>query len=242
LGLSVFLSTLILGIVMGTNRFRHLRPALPLAPLAGIPVVAAAIQNYGGEMIIRVFLFTLPMASILLARVLLAVPRRTLSLAVPAMALAITPAFLLARFGNEAFEMVSEADYQAVQVLYENATDRSLLVTDNSFLPWGDRRRDTTEIRYSAAKPTTAWLRSLRAEAVLEVHVGDYRGFGNVKIDRVKASKILVIFTPTQSAWLEHVEGFEPHRLDEVGRWMATQPGVTVLYNEGGAWVFEVDQ
>ena len=76
IGLLTFVATLVLGLVMATDRYRHLRPALPLAPLAGIPVVAAGLQSYGGEIIIRVLLFTLPMASILFARMLLALPAR----------------------------------------------------------------------------------------------------------------------------------------------------------------------
>ena len=49
-----------------------------------------------------------------------------------------------------------------------------------------------------------------------------------------------MVFTPSQSAWLEHVEGEPARKLDVVGAWMAQQPGVTVLYQNDGAWVFQV--
>lgn len=241
IGLSVFVATFVVGVVMGTDRFRHLRPTLPLAPLAGIPVVAAAVQSYGGEMIIRVFLFTLPMASILFARTLLSIRRPAIPVVIPAAVLALVPAFMLARFGNEAFEMVTETDWQAVEVLYENVTPRTLLVTDNSFMPWGDRDREFLVHRYSVAQPTDAWLRGLRAEAQLEVHVGDYRGFNELTAEQVKADKILVLMTPSESAWLHYVEGEPPDSLDAIGRWMSVQPGVTVLYQHDGAWVFELE-
>ncbi len=52
--------------------------------------------------------------------------------------------------------------------------------------------------------------------------------------------KVLVVFTPSQSAWLEHVEGEPARKLDVVGAWMAQQPGVTVLYQNAGAWVLQV--
>jgi hypothetical protein len=239
IGLSVFLGTLIMGVVMATNRFRHLRPALPLAPLAGIPVVAAGIQNYGGEMILRVFMFTLPMASILFARVLLSVPRRALPLGLSALALAFTPPFLVARFGNEVFEMVTDADWQAVQVLYDNADEHTLAVSDDSFQPWGYQDRERIEHRYSEAQAASSWLRGLRAESDLKVHTGAYKEFEEYRVD---ASKILVLFTPSQSAWLEQVGGFPPRSLDTVGQWLSIQEGVTVLFHDDhGAWVLEIE-
>jgi hypothetical protein len=240
MGLTVFVLTLVLGTVMGTDRFRHLRPALPLAPLAGIPVLAAAVQSYGGEMIIRVFLFTLPMASILMARVVLTVSRRALPSVVAAMTLAVTPAYLIARFGNESFEMVTEPDWEAVEAMYAAVGPATVVVTDNSFLPWGGEARDTLVHRYSVAQISETWLRNLRFEAGLQVHEGGYQDFRILGIDDATADKVIVVFTPSQSAWIHEVEGAEPGLLDAVGRWMSTQPGVTVLYEKDGAWVLEL--
>jgi hypothetical protein len=222
-GLLTFSSTLVLGSVMATDRFRHLRPTLPLAPLAGIPVVAAGLQSYGGEIIIRVLLFTLPMASILLARILLALPRPTLPVAVPVLTTALIPLFLLARFGNEAFEMTTAADWDATQVLYQHVDDGTVVVADNSFSPWGDRDRQRTPHLYSDAQPTGEWLDELRADAA-----------------EARAERILVIFTPSQSAWREQVESAPPGSLDQIGRWLANQPSVTVLHQADGAWVFSL--
>ncbi|MEM7337565.1 MAG: hypothetical protein AAF467_02890 [Actinomycetota bacterium] len=223
-GLATFLSTLFLGSLMAADRFRALRPTLPLAPLAGIPVLAAALQSYGGEIIIRVLLFTLPMASILVARMLLAVPRSVMPLMVPVFMAALTPAFIVARFGNESFEMTTEADYQAVQVLYEEMQPGTMLIADNSFLPWGTQNRHTHDHLYSRAEISEAWLADLQAKAIER---------GN--------DDILVVFTPSQSAFLEHVESAPPDSLDRVGEWMATQPGVRVVAQGGGAWVLGVD-
>lgn len=243
-GLVVFVGTFVMGMVMATKRFSHLRPTLPLAPLAGIPVVAAGIQSYGGEMIIRVFLFTLPMASILFARVLLTIPRRALPISLAAMVAGVTPIFLLARFGNEAFEMTTEADWQAVEVLYANAEPGTLIIADNSFLPWGDRGREhqSLEPRYSVAQTSARWLQGLRGQAPLEIQGGGHDEFIEVETSQEPylSDKVLVVFTPSQSAWLEHVEGEPARKLDVVGAWMAQQPGVTVLYQNAGAWVFQV--
>jgi hypothetical protein len=219
-GLATFGSTLVLGVAMATDRFRHLRPVLPLAPLAGIPVLAAAVQSYGGEIIIRVLLFTLPMASILVARGLLALPRSVIAPGLAATSLLILPFFLVARFGNEVFEMVTEVDREAVEVMYDATGTDTMLVADNSFLPWADYRRESNEHRYVTAEPTVRWLQEVRDEAA---DAGDGR--------------VIVIFTPSQSAWREQVESAAPGSLDQVGEWLATQPGVEVLYQRDGAWV-----
>lgn len=220
-GLATFVSVLLMGIVMATSRFRYLRPALPLAPLAGIPVLAAAVQSYGGEIIIRVLLFTLPMASILLARVLLAMPRVAVPVVVPLLAVVLVPVFVVARFGNEAFEMSTAADREAIEIGYAAADDDTVLVADNAFMPWGDRMRERIDHRYQTASPTNAWLDRVRADAA------DSR-----------AGRVIVVFTSTQSAYREHVESDPPRVLDEVGAWLSAQPGVEVLYRNEGAWVF----
>ncbi len=218
-GLSTFLSVLAMGIIMATERFRYLRPALPLAPLAGVPVLAAGLQSYGGEIIIRVLLFTLPMASILIARLLLALPRPAVPVVVPLLATAIMPVFIITRFGNESFEMVTAPDREAVEAMYANADDDTVFIADNAFLPWGDQMRESIDHRYSQASPTTEWLDEVQAKAVDS-----------------EASRVIVVLTPSQSAWREHIDSEPNNSLNEVGEWLSAQPGVTVLYSNGGAW------
>ncbi|MGI9614636.1 MAG: hypothetical protein ACR2QO_17120 [Acidimicrobiales bacterium] len=223
-GLTTFLAVLVMGIVMGMERYRDLRPAIPLAPLAGIPVLAAGLQSYGGEIIIRVLLFTLPMAAILIARLLLALPRRVIEISVPALAALIMPVFLITRFGNEAFEMVTVVDREAVEVLYANGDDDTIYVADNAFLPWGDFQRERIEHLYSEAKADDAWLSELRD-----------------MIDEADVERAIVIFTPSQSAYRHHVTSAPPGSLDDVGRWLSIQPGVRVLYESEGGWVLAVE-
>ena len=223
-GLTTFLAVLVMGIVMGAERYRYLRPAVPLAPLAGIPVVAAALQSYGGEIILRVLLFTLPMASILIARLLLALPRNVVTVIVPTLAALIAPVFLIARFGNESYERVTAADREAVEIMYANGDDDTIYVADNAFLPWGDRQRDTVAHVYRDARADDAWLADLRATTTA-----------------ADLDEAIVVFTPSQSAFRQHVDSAPPDALDEVGRWLSVQPGVRVLYESDGAWVLAVE-
>lgn len=239
-GLSVFLGTLVAGVLMASERFRSWRPALPLAPLAGIPVVAAGLQSYGGEMILRVYMFTLPMAVVLFARVLLAIPRRAVPTAMAAVSLALTPLFLITRFGNELFEMVTQSDWAATEAAYSGADARTLIVGDNSFTPLGYENARTRVVVFSAAERSEEWLASLRGDEDLRVHTGGYKEFSDL---RVTAERVRVVFTPSQQQWATEVGGFAPGGLEEVATWLATRPGVKVLYSDGhGGWVFEIER
>ncbi len=221
-GLSTFVTALIIGVAMATERFRHLRPAIPLAPLAGIPSLALALQSYGGEIIFRVLLFTLPMAAILIARVLASFRVQALPVLVPVVVAAMTPLLLLARYGNESFEMVTALDREAAEAAYERADDDTFFVLDNGFLAFWDR---TVGRNAFAVKPLQAngdFVADLRADA---------RARG---LDRV-----LIVITPSMHQWRLHGTG-QPGHLDEMAEWLITEAGATVVFDRDRAWVLEL--
>ncbi len=223
LGIGTFLSVLAIGVAMATERFRHLRPAIPLAPLAGIPSMALLLQSYGGEIVFRVLLFTLPMAAILIGRLLAAVRVRALPVLVPLLVLATLPFLMLARFGNEAFEMTTDVDREVFLAAYAAAPDDTLLVLDNGFAPQRDQTVGRNRFVEVEAEATEAWVRELEQQAA----------------DAGK-SRIIVLFTPSQRQWRLYGMGSSEDYLDDVARWLMAQPGVTVLYENGGGWAIEL--
>lgn len=222
-GLGTFLTVLILGIAMATERFRHLRPAIPLAPLAGIPSMALALQSYGGEIIFRVVLFTLPVAAILIGRLLATIRVRALPIVVPLFALIMMPLLMLARFGNEAFEMTTDIDREAWVIAYDRAQDDTLFIADNSFTPFQDMTVGRNRFFEIEAAPDQSFIDAMEQTA-----------------ENVGKTRIIVVFTPTQSQWRVHGKSFEVDYLDEVARWLAERPGATVLYENEGGWVVEL--
>jgi hypothetical protein len=105
-------------------RLRRLDLALPLLVLA--PVVAVALQSYGGEVVLRVFVFaSVPLAACIglafaptrMGGLLSA--RATAALAV--LTLLALPLFMLARYGNEAYEMVRPGEAAVSAHLYSVA-------------------------------------------------------------------------------------------------------------------------
>ncbi len=222
-GVSTFLTVLVTGIAMATERFRHLRPAIPLAPLAGIPSMALALQSYGGEIVFRVVLFTLPAAAILVGRLLAGVRIRAIPYAVPILVLALMPWLMLARFGNEAFELTSSVDREAWIAAYDAAEGEALLVADNGFTPFADQTVGENRFVEIEARADQAYVEEMREMA-----------------ERLGIERILVVYTPTQSQWRFHGRSFPVTFLDDVARWLEANADGEVLYNEDGGWVVEL--
>ncbi len=111
---------------------RSLRPKIPLVPLAAGAIGVTALQSYGGEMAIRAYLFAVPFVAVMFARWILGLPRPTRPLLFSgAMVLLVVP-FLLARFGNETFELTSDGDRAAIEAAYDVYTDAQAIDPDIS--------------------------------------------------------------------------------------------------------------
>lgn len=115
---------------------------LTVAALGLVPFGAIAFQEYGGELGLRIFLFSLPCIAVMLTptidRSLLKRRRRPLVAALVAMMVVgtIASAFVLARYGNEQFEQVYEEDVAVVQEYYRIAPPGTLVIGNNTSNPF----------------------------------------------------------------------------------------------------------
>jgi len=130
--------------------WRRRSTPVALACLLVAPFPLLAMQAYGGEMLLRVYLFGLPAAAILIGSVMapggreLRLGRRLLMAAVLA---ALLPVFMLARYGNEQFEQVSGDDLAVADVLYAQAPAGSVVYVINpQTLVYADR---VDQVRFS---------------------------------------------------------------------------------------------
>jgi hypothetical protein len=211
------------GLVMATDRFRHLRPAVPLVALAAVPVLALVLGTYGGGFVSQVLLFALPMASILTGRVVAAVQPRYLPIVAAGLAVALVPLFLIARFGNESFEYTTATDRAAIEAAYARAEDDTLFVADNGFISWRDRSIGRNDFVENKVEPSEAWLTEVRGLAQ--------------QLDR---DRIIVVLTESQRGWRINGESDDPESLDRFADWLLTQEGTDLLYNEGRSWAIEL--
>lgn len=122
------------------------RPPLTLFALATAPFVTL-VQTYGGEGVLRVFLFSAPFAALLIAEMVVAALRvRFLPELMLVVLLLLVPTFVLTRYGNETFEQVRASEIAALRTLYSIAPEGSVFISPTSQVPW--RFQDAVQHRY----------------------------------------------------------------------------------------------
>ncbi|MEC4020757.1 lipopolysaccharide biosynthesis protein, partial [Streptomyces sp. H27-D2] len=136
-----------------------------LLVLTFVPFLGFGMQSYGGEMALRVFMFALPGACVLAAlAVFPRVPtaRRGLGpIAALLAGLLLMGGFLVARWGNEAFERVRPGEVAAMEYVYEHdkPTARLLWMSDDIIenvtpaIPWGAQGMERVQYEPTLAPP-----------------------------------------------------------------------------------------
>jgi len=141
-----------------SGRLRGDRVGAGVAMVA--PFAVLAVQSYGGEGGLRVFLMSLPGALCLLALLLTSFPRGDATAgrlgprawqaaAVFALTALLVPVFLIARWGNESYEYTRPTEFQAVQRLYDMAPPGSTLVAMDLHVPWMSQDVGTYDFKSS---------------------------------------------------------------------------------------------
>jgi hypothetical protein len=119
---------------------RRGRNELAYALLAVAPFPLLALQPYGGEILLRVYLFSLPFTSFLAARTFFptreAGRRRRSAVALTGVLLVFLTGFLFTRYGNERATAFTAAEVQGLHRLYEIAPRGALLMAGSENLPW----------------------------------------------------------------------------------------------------------
>jgi hypothetical protein len=108
-----------------------------------------AAGNYGGEGVLRVYLFSLPGAVFLIAALIFKLPQFWHGqVALVCTLFLLTPLFLVARWGNELYEMARPGELAAADELYRIAEPGSTIATLDPFTSWQ---------YYNAAKDITGF-------------------------------------------------------------------------------------
>ena len=133
------------------RRFHHGHLDLEAITLAVVPFGLMALQAYGGEMLLRVYLFSLPFMAFLAAGLFFPVAKRTSS-AAGTLALSITlvvlsVALMLTKHGNERADWVSADELAAADYLHAIAPAGSMLGTVSEASPLKYRMFEAYEYR-----------------------------------------------------------------------------------------------
>jgi O-antigen/teichoic acid export membrane protein len=138
------------------RRLRRIDDRVALVLLV-TPFLAAGLQNYGGEIALRVYFFVIPGACVLVAYLFFPTTftavRRTAAICAAAVcALAIAGGFVFVRFGNETFEQIRPGDVRAFDAMLRetpNNVINAVWLADPEddagyfpMMPWGARRME----------------------------------------------------------------------------------------------------
>ncbi len=235
IGARVAMVALISGFgLIGLIRNRSRRLVAP-AVLTATPLVMLALQSYGGEAVLRAYLFALPFACILAAYAIRLEPppagrssaRRTrlaATVGVGAIGCAVLLTFVLARYGNESFEGVQTRDVRTVAELYRLAPPGSTLASLNDHLPWKDR--GVGEYEYVQVD-SRVWTPSTAEDALTGI--------------AASGEPTYLVVTPSQWSAVRQFEGVAATDITRVQAMLSATPGIRPLYGDSVSGVFLIE-
>ncbi|MCZ7459871.1 hypothetical protein [Streptomyces sp. WMMC940] len=157
------------------TRRRLTRSALPLLLVSAAPLPLFAVNDYGGEMLFRVYLFGLPGAAFFAAAALVpaagvsrdasararTVRRRVARVALPVSLVALAAGFLPSYYGKERMNYTPPAETALVTRAVDRAPEGSLLLAATGSFPMALHRYDRLEHWFFAEQELPANERML---------------------------------------------------------------------------------
>jgi hypothetical protein len=215
----------------GIGFLRRYADSRTLEALSGVPFVLLVAQNYGGEGLLRVVLYSLPFVSLLAASAILPdtsgtirsfMPRlrirrngrNLLRLAVVIVVLGFAVVTTIVRGGNDSYEAFSTGELAAVNYAYDHVRPGQIIGVITPFLP--------------------IEMRDVGSVAVYASSGGTVKQQGSILI---KARPAVIVLTQSQEAWGELVAGYpkgweavvEVNLVQHGYRVVASWPTATVL-------------
>ncbi|MFJ8112572.1 hypothetical protein [Streptomyces sp. NPDC096132] len=159
---------LLVAVLAGTAvvlRRRLTRSALPLLLVSVAPVPLFAVNDYGGEMLFRVYLFALPGAAFFAAATLVPAVagslrtkararwRKTSAFVLPAVLLVLLAGFLPSYYGKERMFYTPPEETALVTRTLDHAPDGSLILATSGSFPQALHRYDRLDHWFFAEQP-----------------------------------------------------------------------------------------
>jgi hypothetical protein len=194
--------------------------------LAVAPFVLILLQEYGGEILLRIYLFSLPFMALLAANAVLGFSFRRGWL--PLMGIVLTGVvllggFLVSRYGNERMDLITTAEEAGMRRLYEIAPHGSLLVAASDNVFWRFRDYEL----YDYAIVTDEFLAS---------------DFGAVE-DRLAAERngsAFLVLSRSQRAAFELRHGMDAGEWTQLMKEIESLPGLSRVFDNGDVEIYEM--
>ena len=144
--------------------------------LAATPLLIIPLQVYGGEIVLRAYLFSLPFIVFFAASIFFTTggpvhPRRSLVL-VALSGVMLLGGFLVTRYGNERIDYITYAELAGVRHLYEIAPSGATLVS-TGYVPWKFQGIE----KYDYRQLDASTLRNVDVPAVVRLMTGTHQAY-----------------------------------------------------------------
>ncbi|WP_299955003.1 lipopolysaccharide biosynthesis protein [uncultured Modestobacter sp.] len=206
-----------------------------LLVLLVVPFSAFGLQDYGGEISLRIYFFALPAACCLMALAFFpraaARPGARALVAAGTCALVLAGGFFVARYGNEAFERIRPAEIAAVEEIYQQDVDAAVVLFPDStgeegttpFSPLGSR--DVERVSWNGVQVP-------RDASEVEDVVAELQAQG---------AGAFLLTTRGLEASLQFGAGYPAGWGEEFRQAMAASPGIRVVTENDDAVVYAAD-
>jgi hypothetical protein len=201
-----------------------------LALVAATPFPLLALQAYGGELLLRIYLYSVPFMAFFCAAIYFPTPshgrRWQASILLFVGTFAMLVSFLFTRYGNERMMTFTSEEVAAVRYLYEMAEPGSQFVAVTGTLPW--RFQDYRTYKYTTIPPRLTRLTDVQSI------------IGIMANDRFPDSYLIV--TRSQQASGELFIGWPPEVWDQLIHALHESQKLDVIYQNQDATIYVLDK
>jgi hypothetical protein len=199
-----------------------------LLAIAPFPLLAA--EPYGGEMLLRIYFFSLPPMVFFAASLFYPTPihrtSRGMTAAVAGASIVLLIGFLFTRYGNERMDYMTYAEVDGVRYLYSMAPQHSTLIEGSDGSPW--RFQDYEQYNtFSLTESLPNAVETTNVNAIIQFVKSQVRPNTNV----------YVFFTRSQKATAEVASGLPPGALDRLENALFASGQFTLLYSNPDAQI-----
>ncbi|QZT62303.1 glycosyltransferase [Mycolicibacterium austroafricanum] len=210
----------------------HREPALALLAVAPLPMFL--LNDYGGEMIFRVYLFTLPFLAFYAAAAFFPAQAGGRSLwtrvTLPVSLLVLIPGFLFSNYGKEEANYFSHDEVEASRFVYGTAPRGSLIIGETSDFPWAFMNYEYYDyMRFALFEPDD---RKAIIENPVELFADMMSGHHHAYL----------IITRSQIADTEMIGAMPPGSIDVIEQRLERSPDFTVIFRNQHAVVLTYAQ
>lgn len=199
---------------------------LTAALLVAAPFPLLIMQTYGGEMLMRIFMFSLPLAAYLVASLIFPLksdpPSWRTTAVIGLISAVLISVFWFTRYGNERMEYFTSAEVAAVEYLYENIEPGSLVATVTTNLPY-------KSINYEKYRYTRLENPIIYQDAVWVLNT----------MTNSRHSHTYFLLTRSQKAYIELFYGHGAVDWDKLEKMLLASPNANLMYENDDALIIQ---